>query len=61
MKQQLAKLRGAGNPGCWGESKIIDVSFEIPPSIPGRWLCSGDASIHRAGLRTCYMLQMPLL
>ena len=24
-----------------GGSTIIDVSFEIPPSIPGRWLCSG--------------------
>jgi len=44
MKQQLVKLRGAGNPWCWAVSKIIDVSFKIPPSIPGRWLPSGDAS-----------------
>ena len=51
MKQQLANLRGAGNPGRWAVSKIIDVSFKIPPSIPGRWLPSGDASILRGGPR----------
>ena len=51
MKQQLANLRGAGKTWCWGASKIIDVSFKIPPSIPGRWLPSGDASIWRGGPR----------
>ena len=51
MEQQPAKMRGAAPAGLGSHRQITDCTFKIPPSIPGRWLPSGDASILRGGPR----------
>ena len=34
MKQQLAKLRGAGKPGCWGRKQDHKLYFQDTPVYP---------------------------
>jgi len=45
------------DPGAGGAIKIIDGYFKMPPSIPGRLLCRGDAAIHRGGQRVGSIVQ----